>query len=213
MTRADGSASGHQRRWEPIHHPVTPARDTGPVPEPSTARPQRPLLTVLQGGAAQPAPNVATLGDGGGNGPVPGPALAPGPGTAGPPVRLAPPSGATPIAARLAADVAVLLARHGDRQQGDGSLLLPLALSVGLQRHDATPADLLDGMHLLRRALLQVAHVDGDDAPVPLGAGETVAACLQWGRYLHALLYRAATAAGTAPARLAAATAAHLLDR
>lgn len=184
------------------------------MPQPSPARPRHAVLTVVQGGAVRTGSST-TVGDLLDSDDSVGGDLAGSPDhlAATAPVRIAPATELAPVAARLAADVAILLARHGDRPQGDGSLLLPLALSVSLQRHDATPADLLQGMHLLRRALLQVAAADSDGAPVPLGAGEPVAACLQWGRYLHALLRRAAASAALPPARLAAATAAHLLER
>lgn len=156
------------------------------MPEHHDTPPQRPVLTLLPVEAGAPDP-ACDADDGGVAGDDP---LARG--------RL------------VAGDVAALLSGATPAEMGADLLVLPLALSVSMQRHGADVRELIAALRLLRAAVLAVAGFDAVTEPVPLGSGDPTAAALHFGRYLHDLLVRVASTSGCHPAAVAEAVVAHL---
>lgn len=114
------------------------------------------------------------------------------------------------LLARLAGEIALLLAAAPDSDAIRAPLALPLALSACMARHCVDPEGLIEAMLPLRRALLAVSALDPDDEPVPLAAGEPSDAALHLAAYLHGLLARASAASDLRRDALASAAAARL---
>ncbi len=110
----------------------------------------------------------------------------------------------------VAAEVAAVLAEATDEVLDAAPLVLPLALSVCMERHDAGIAGLVAAMQSLRGAVLAVSGLDPLSEPVPLVAGDPRTAALGLAEYLRDLLSRAARACAAAPDDVAQAAAARL---
>ncbi len=110
----------------------------------------------------------------------------------------------------VAAEVAAALAGATDDVLSSAPLMLPLALSVCMERHDAGTEGLISAMLSLRRAVLAVSGLDSRSEPVPLVAGDPRTAALGLAEYTRGLLVRAARACAAAPDDVASAAAARL---
>jgi hypothetical protein len=126
-------------------------------------------------------------------------------------------SDATPEAAEdgvserlVAAEVGAVLAGATDEVLAAAPLMLPLGLSVCMERHDAGTEGLISAMQALRRAVLAVSGLDPRSEPVPLVAGDPRTAALGLAEYLRDLLVRAARACAAAPDDVASAAASRL---
>ncbi len=108
----------------------------------------------------------------------------------------------------MAADVAHVLAE--ERYRSGTGVELALALSLPMARHRIGPADLLDGLRLLRHAVLEVSRLDPDREPVPLAAGEPRVAAVNVAVYVSDLLGRAARVTGCDRVAMARTAATHL---
>jgi|GEM_PF-3064755 len=108
------------------------------------------------------------------------------------------------------AEVAAALARATDEVVATSPLVLPLALSLCMERHDAGVEGLIAVMQALRKAVLAESGLDAASEPVPLVAGDPRTAALRLAEHLRALLVRAAQACAAAPDEVASAAAARL---
>jgi hypothetical protein len=129
-----------------------------------------------------------------------------------PPASSDAPQSPNPEAATRAVAGAVALVLSGTTRQDlvTGSLVLPLALSVCMERHGVGPDGLVGAMRLLRSAVLADAGLDAASEPVPLAAGDPRSAVVALARYLHGLLERAASVLGCGPDAVASSAAARL---
>lgn len=114
------------------------------------------------------------------------------------------------LLARLAGDIAELLAAAPDTDATQAPLALPLGLSACMVRHCVDPEGLIEAMLPLRRALIAVSALDAASEPVPLTAGEPEDAALHLAAYLHGLLARASAASEIQRHALASAAAEQL---
>jgi len=110
----------------------------------------------------------------------------------------------------VAAEVGAVLAGATDDVLAAAPLMLPLALSVCMERHDAGTEGLISAMQSLRRAVLAVSGLDPRSEPVPLVTGDPRTAALGLAEYMRNLLVRAARACAAAPDDVASAAAARL---
>ncbi len=105
----------------------------------------------------------------------------------------------------FAPSVALGLAELTEADLAEGSLVLALSVSTWIRRSGITLGSARTIMFSLRRALLTSSELDGASEPIPLMAGDPVAAVLGLARYLWEMIDRATRGSGATRWQVAAA--------
>lgn len=102
----------------------------------------------------------------------------------------------------VATGIATGLEEVGGPWIASGDLISLMSLSAWMSQAGADPADSLDAMLLLRRALVDVAGLDSHSEPVPLLPADEKVAMVNLARYLEDLICRASTCDGCSPGEI-----------